>query len=81
MLRKVEREGGVGPARLRCRACGAETVASVNGRAGPCPDCGGPREIVERLPDRRQGKERRSEGRLQRRWDYDPRSWFDRRQD
>lgn len=55
------------------------SIASVNGRTGPCPDCGGPREVVERLPERRAGGERRSERRLQRRWDYDPRSWFDRR--
>jgi hypothetical protein len=49
----MEAEGGVGPARLRCRECGAEAFANVNGRAG--------------------------ESRLQRRWDHDPRSWFDRR--
>ena len=76
----MQGEGGPGPARLRCKACGADTFASVNGRTGPCPQCGGPREVLERLPDRRSGQERRTDMRLQRRWDFDPRSWFDRRQ-
>jgi hypothetical protein len=70
-------------ARLGCRVCGEETwlASAVAVRPlAPCESCGGPREIVELVADRRSGSERRGPLRLQRAWDSDPRSWFDRRQ-
>ena len=73
-------EGGVTVVRLRCARCGGESFASTLASAAPCPDCHGAREVLETLPDRRTGIDRRGPSRLQREWDYDPRSWFDRRQ-
>lgn len=73
-------EGGVTVVRLRCRRCGGESFASTLASGAPCPDCHGDREVLESLADRRSGEERRGPSRLQRMWDYDPRSWFDRRQ-
>ena len=73
-------EGGVTVVRLRCASCGAESFASVTVASSPCLECHGQREVVETLPDRRLGDDRRGPTRLQRMWDYDPRSWFDRRQ-
>ena len=52
----MQGEGGPGPARLRCKACGAETFASVNGRTGPCPAVRWPARGLERMPDRRAGR-------------------------
>jgi DNA-directed RNA polymerase subunit RPC12/RpoP len=72
-------EGGVTVVHLRCERCGAESFALILASGAPCPDCRGRREIVRTLPDRRTGEERRGPGRLQRMWDFDPRSWFDRR--
>ena len=72
-------EGGVTVVRLHCHRCGGESFASTLAAGAPCPDCHGHREVRERLPDRRSGDDRRGPGRLQRMWDYDPRSWFDRR--
>ena len=72
-------EGGLSVARLRCRRCGSVSFARAGAVRAPCPDCHGAREIVERLADRRTGQERRTASRLQRVWNYDPRSWFDRR--
>lgn len=66
--------------RLRCAGCGIESIASTLVAATPCQDCGGVRQVIERLADRRAGGERRGPTRLQRVWDLDPRSWFDRRQ-
>lgn len=73
-------EGGATVVRLRCRHCGSEAYASHLAAQAPCPDCHGERTVLEYLPDRRAGQERRGPSRLQRMWDYDPRSWFDRRQ-
>ncbi len=73
-------EGGVTVVRLRCTRCAAESYATALTAPAPCPDCRGQREALETLPDRRRGEERRGPARLQRVWDYDPRSWFDRRQ-
>ena len=73
-------EGGVTVVRLRCDRCGNESFASSLAASAPCPDCHGTREFLETVPDRRRGHERRGPSHLQRMWDYDPRSWFDRRQ-
>lgn len=73
-------EGGTVVLRLQCRRCGHESYASSLVAGAPCPDCHGTRDVVEELPDRRTGEDRRGPPRLQRMWDYDPRSWFDRRQ-
>ena len=72
-------EGGVTVVRLRCLRCGGESFALTMAFGAPCPDCHGRREVLEELPDRRSGDDRRGPTRLQRMWDYDPRSWFDRR--
>jgi hypothetical protein len=72
-------EGGVIVVRLRCSGCGMESIASTLVASAPCQDCGGERAVVETLADRRGGGERRGPNRLQRVWDLDPRSWFDRR--
>jgi hypothetical protein len=72
-------EGGVVVVRLHCKRCGGESFASTIASGAPCPDCHGRREVLETLPDRRIGEDRRGPSRLQRMWDYDPRSWFDRR--
>jgi hypothetical protein len=72
-------EGGVVVVRLHCKRCGGESFASTIASDAPCPDCHGRREVLETLPDRRTGEDRRGPSRLQRMWDYDPRSWFDRR--
>jgi hypothetical protein len=75
-------EGGVLVARLRCRTCDVETFA-IEAALGPphppCPTCGRETQLVEKIGDRRAGADRRGPSRLQRVWDYDPRSWFDRR--
>lgn len=73
-------EGGVVVVRLRCSRCSSESYATTLTAIAPCPDCHGVRQALETLPDRRTGEERRGPSRLQRVWDYDPRSWFDRRQ-
>jgi hypothetical protein len=73
-------EGGVIVVRLRCKSCGMESIASTLVASAPCQDCGGEREVLETLADRRAGGERRGPSHLQRMWDLDPRSWFDRRQ-
>jgi hypothetical protein len=72
-------EGGVFVVRLRCTRCGMESIASTLVASAPCQDCGGDREVVETLADRRTGRERRGPTHLQRVWDLDPRTWFDRR--
>ena len=72
-------EGGITVVRLGCQRCGGESFASTLSATAPCPDCHGRREVLETLPDRRSGADRRAPSRLQRMWDYDPRSWFDRR--
>jgi hypothetical protein len=69
--------GGV--IRLSCRECGAETYTAVSLLVGLCPECGGERD-AEPLADRRSGRDRRGPRCIQHVWDYDPRSWFDRRQ-
>jgi predicted RNA-binding Zn-ribbon protein involved in translation (DUF1610 family) len=66
--------------RVRCRGCEAEELIVAGSVPGPCPECGDVLAVVERVADRRTGAERRGPSRLQRAWDYDPRSWFDRRQ-
>jgi hypothetical protein len=67
--------------KVRCPSCGVEDLLrAALTEPGPCPDCGTLREVVERVADRRAGPDRRGPTRLQRAWDYDPRSWFDRRQ-
>jgi hypothetical protein len=68
--------GGV--IKLTCRECGSETFTAVSAAVSPCPECGGERD-AEPVTERRSGRERRSPSRVQRIWDYDPRSWFDRR--
>jgi len=73
-------EGGATVVRLRCARCDAESFSGTLAAGAPCPECQGRREVLETLPDRRGGEERRGPQRLQRVWDYDPRSWFDRRQ-
>jgi hypothetical protein len=72
-------EGGVIVVRLRCAGCGMESIASTRVASAPCQDCGGERQVIEQLADRRAGSERRGPNHLQRMWDLDPRSWFDRR--
>ena len=66
--------------RVRCQGCEAEELIRAGSVPGPCPGCGAGREVVETVADRRAGSDRRGPTRLQRAWDYDPRSWFDRRQ-
>ena len=66
--------------RVHCHGCEADELIRAGSVAGPCPVCGATREVVERVADRRTGVERRGPSHLQRAWDYDPRSWFDRRQ-
>ena len=65
---------------VRCSACAAEEFLPVGSTPGPCRACGSGQETLESVADRRSGADRRSPTRLQRAWDYDPRSWFDRRQ-
>ena len=66
--------------RVRCLGCEAEDFILAGSPPGPCPTCGESREVLQRVTDRRSGTDRRGPSRLQRAWDYDPRSWFDRRQ-
>ncbi len=72
-----DREAAV--ARVRCTECGADAFAVVGIAPGPCPLCGAQRTVLETFADRRAGPDRRAPSRLQRIWDVDPRSWFDRR--
>jgi hypothetical protein len=72
-------EGDLSVARVRCSRCAAEAFAVAGPDLGPCPICSGSREVVETFLDRRAGQDRRGPRRLQRVWDMDPRSWFDRR--
>jgi hypothetical protein len=65
--------------RVRCQGCHVEEFILAGSVAGPCSACGGTREVIETVADRRGGTDRRGPVRLQRAWDYDPRSWFDRR--
>jgi hypothetical protein len=64
---------------VRCRSCARETFLPAGSPPGPCPECASDRAVVDVVADRRSGHERRGPTRLQRLWDYDPRSWFDRR--
>ena len=75
----MDGEREVAVARVRCPECAADTFAVVGTEPAPCPLCGSPRTVTETFGDRRAGADRRAPSRLQRRWDVDPRSWFDRR--
>ena len=48
---------------LRCRGCAAHSYSAVAVRrselVGPCVECGGEREVVELIADRRSGEDRR----------------------
>jgi hypothetical protein len=72
-------EGGAMVGRVVCAGCGAEEFIPAHSVPGPCPACGRSRQVTEMVADRRAGEERRAPTHLQREWDYDPRSWFDRR--
>jgi hypothetical protein len=73
-------EGGAMVGRVVCADCAAEEFIPAHAVPGPCPACGHSRQVTELVADRRGGTERRAPTRLQREWDFDPRSWFDRRQ-
>ena len=51
---------------LRCRGCAARSYSAVAVRrselVGPCMECGGVREVVELIADRRSGEDRRATG-------------------